>query len=122
MLSAYPHPGRALALGLILGWWSLGPVTGLCESDEQFRDEETIQPDKIHVLDGSYVLDMGNFHVNITNHGLIGSQYTAYLPYSRAPSGEWPGGSGHEYLWGAGLWVGANIRGDIGVTTGQPER
>jgi hypothetical protein len=100
----------------------LGPVAGLCESDEQFRDEETIPPDKIHVLDGSYVLDMGNFHVNITNHGLIGSQYTAFLPYSGAPSGEWPGGSGHEYLWGAGLWVGAQIRGDVGVTTGQPER
>jgi hypothetical protein len=100
-----------------------GPgVPARAEYDAVFRDEPTDRPDGIHVLDGSYVLDMGRFHVNITNHGLIGSQYTLGLPYSRSSSGEWPGGSGHEYLWGAGLWVGAKISGEIGVTTGQPER
>ncbi|PIV80864.1 hypothetical protein COW53_07440 [bacterium CG17_big_fil_post_rev_8_21_14_2_50_64_8] len=79
-------------------------------------------PDGIHVLDGSYVLDVGNLHVNITNHGLIGSQYSLQLPYSKAPSGEWPGGSGKEYLWGAGLWIGGIVDGQISVVTGQPER
>ena len=98
------------------------PDAALAESDEVFRNEPAQRPDGIHVLDGSYVLNMGRFHVNITNHGLIGSQYTAALPYSRASSGEWPGGSGNEYLWGAGLWVGGKIHGEVGVTTGQPER
>lgn len=84
--------------------------------------EEEIRPDGIHVLDGSYVLDDGEFQVNVTNHGLIGSQFSAALPYSHAPSGQWPGGSGHEYLWGAGLWVGARVGGDIAVTTGQYDR
>jgi len=81
-----------------------------------------MRPDGVHVLDGSYVLNAGEFHVNITNHGLIGSQYTQTYPYSSAPSGQWPGGSGDEYLWGAGLWVGGVVRGEVGVTTGQPFR
>lgn len=78
--------------------------------------------DGVHVLDGSCVLNVGNLRVNITNHGLIGSQYSSAHPYSHAPSGEWPGGSGDEYLWGAGLWIGARIGGVVSVTTGQPER
>lgn len=84
--------------------------------------EDQIRPDGIHVLDGSYVLDVGELQVNITNHGLIGSQYTSDVPYSSAPSAQWPGGSGDEYLWGAGLWVGGRINGEISVTTGQYER
>jgi len=81
-----------------------------------------VTPDGIHVLDGSCYLNVGELHVNITNHGLIGSQYSSFLPYSAAPSGQWPGGSGDEYLWGAGLWVGGRIRGEVSVSTGQQER
>jgi len=110
---------------LVVGAWIFGLLAlppARAEHSEEFRDEPANRPDGIHILDGSYVLDMGQFHINITNHGLIGSQYTAALPYSKAPSGEWPGGSGNEYLWGAGLWVGAMVHGEPGVTTGQPER
>ncbi len=101
---------------------ALLPVTVKGESPLALRKEETIRPDGIHVLDGSYVLNMGALHINITNHGLIGSQYTLQMPYSGAPSGQWPGGSGNEYLWGAGLWIGGSINGQLSVTTGQPER
>ena len=80
------------------------------------------RPDGIHVLDGSCVLNMGELQINITNHGLIGSQYSAEVPYASAPSGQWPGGSGDEYLWGAGLWIGGRIAGQVSVTTGQYER
>jgi len=112
---------RLLILGAwIFGIWAHTPARA--EYSEDIQDEPADRPDGIHILDGSYVLDMGQFHVNITNHGLIGSQYTAALPYSQSPSGEWPGGSGNEYLWGAGLWVGALVHGEAGVTTGQPER
>jgi hypothetical protein len=114
------------------GWpWALVCSLILClvipepthsKPDEDLQDDEVIQPDGIHVLDGSYVLDVGEFQINITNHGLIGSQFTDNLPYSSSPSGEWPGGSGHEYLWGAGLWVGGRINGEAAVSTGQPER
>ncbi len=101
---------------------TLLPGTTAGESPPELRRDETIRPDGIHVLDGSCVLDAGDLHVNITNHGLIGSQYTLHMPYSDAASGQWPGGSGHEYLWGAGLWIGGRINGQLAVTTGQPQR
>jgi len=107
---------------LCLGAFLCSSLPALAETSEDIPAETADRPDGVHVLDGSYVLDRGRFHVNITNHGLIGSQYTSTLPYSQAPSGEWPGGSGHEYLWGAGLWIGAKIKGEPGVTTGQPQR
>jgi hypothetical protein len=119
---AHSRPGRSLVLGLLFVLVSFGPDAAVCEPDEEFREEETIRPDGIHVLDGSYVLDVGELRVNITNHGLIGSQYSSSLPYSQAPSAEWPGGSGHEYLYGAGLWVGGKVNGEPVVSTGQPER
>ena len=75
-----------------------------------------------HVLDGSYVVNVGELQVNITNHGLIGSRYSQVSTYSEAPSGQWPAGSGNEYLWAAGLWVGAIINGEPHVSTGQYER
>ncbi|MCB1182721.1 hypothetical protein KDM41_04755 [bacterium] len=90
--------------------------------DAEERRQEAVAPDGIHVLDGSCVLDHGNLYVNITNHGLIGSQYTQTYPYSAAPSGQWPGGSGDEYLWGAGIWIGGFVNSQLSVTTGQPER
>jgi hypothetical protein len=85
-------------------------------------DDQALPLDGIHVIDGSYVIDAGILQVNITNHGLIGSHYTDYRLYSSAPSAQWPGGSGDEYLYGAGLWVGANVGGINAVTTGQPVR
>ena len=122
MLFAQSAPGKILALGLLFALLSLGPGSALCEPDEDLREDEIITPDGIHILDGSYVMDVGELHINITNHGLIGSQFTSNLPYSSAPSGEWPGGSGNEYLWGAGLWIGGKVNGQPAVSTGQPER
>ncbi len=102
--------------------FTLFPRQSTAEPRAELRQEEFIRPDGIHVLDGSYVLNRGELHINITNHGLIGSQYTQTYPYSSAPSGQWPGGSGKEYLWGAGLWIGGTIDGQYSVTTGQPTR
>jgi hypothetical protein len=87
-------------------------------SDVRDRD----RPDGIHILDGSYVMNVGELQINITNHGLIGSQHTQVSTFSDAPSGQWPGGSGDEYLWGAGLWVGGILLGDQRVSTGQYAR
>jgi hypothetical protein len=78
--------------------------------------------DGIHVTDGSYVMDVGELQVNITNHGLIGSQYSMVSTYADAPSAQWPAGSGNEYLWAAGLWIGALVNGQPLVSTGQYER
>jgi hypothetical protein len=116
-------PTAQVCLGLLafVAAWSWCTVIHALPPDE-FRDEPPDRPDGIHVLDGSYVIDAGQLLVNITNHGLIGSQYSAFRPYSNAPSAQWPGGTGDEYLYAAGLWIGGKVGGQIAVSTGQPER
>jgi len=76
--------------------------------------------DKGAVTDGSAVLTVGRLHMNITNFGLLGSRYSVSSTYSSAPSCQWPGGTGHEYLYGAGLWVGARRDGRASVSCAQP--
>ncbi len=105
----------ALAASPARAWVDLGKIPG----EEPGR---AWAPDGIHVLDGSYVMNIGELQINITNHGLIGSQYSNVSTFSSAPSGQWPAGSGDEYLWGAGLWVGAVMGGQRHVSTGQYER
>jgi hypothetical protein len=73
------------------------------------------------IQDGSFVHNCGNVLLNITNFGLIGSQPGTNRPYSGAPSAQWPKGSTTEYLWSAGLWLGAEKNGEKHVTTGQYE-
>jgi hypothetical protein len=85
------------------------------------RVEDPLPADKAHVLDGSAALTVGRLHVNITNWGLIGSRYSEISTYGDAPSGQWPGGSGNEYLFAAGLWIGGMVNGAPHVSTGQPE-
>jgi hypothetical protein len=79
----------------------------------------TRDPGKALITDGSIVHDVGRLHLNVTNFGLIGSQYTAQTTYSHAPSGRWPGADGVDHLWSAGLWVGGVQLGERRVSTGQ---
>jgi len=74
------------------------------------------------VTDGSYVMNVGELHVNITNFGMIGSNAPATCSWCDAPSAQWPAGSGVEYLWSAGLWVGGVVLGERLVSTGVFER
>jgi len=75
-------------------------------------------PGGIFILDGSYVMNVGEAQVNITNWGLIGSAYSSQTQFSDAPSCQWPAGSGNEYLWAAGLWVGGVVLGERLVSMG----
>jgi hypothetical protein len=77
-------------------------------------------PRSILVTDGSTVHDIGEVHLHMGNWGLIGSQPGASTPYSDAPSAEWPAGSGVEYLFGAGLWVGGLVGGAPSTATAFP--
>lgn len=76
-------------------------------------------PHGAYVTDGSYVMNVAEIQINITNWGLIGSWYSNATTFSDAPSAQWPAGSGNEYLWGAGLWVGGVLLGERLVSTGQ---
>lgn len=83
------------------------------------------QPDRDHAgvlaLNGEFVHNVGELQINITNFGLIGSHPGLARSYSDAPSAMWPAGSGIEYLFAAGLWIGAIRNGVPLVTTGQFE-
>lgn len=69
------------------------------------------------VTDGSPVHKAGQLRVHASNWGAIGSMPSAGMSYSNAPSAEWPKGSGVEYLFVAGLWVGALVNGVPAVST-----
>ncbi|MBK8166410.1 MAG: hypothetical protein IPK64_10695 [bacterium] len=75
-------------------------------------------PNGVFIQDGSYVMNVGEVQINITNWGLIGSTYSSTRPWSDAPSCQWPAGSGNEYLWAAGLWVGGVVLGERLVSSG----
>ena len=75
-------------------------------------------PSGLIVQDGSFVMDVGEVHINITNAGMIGSAPGSNEPYSDVPSCQWPSGSGEEYLYSAGLWVGGILLGEARVSTG----
>ena len=74
-------------------------------------------PSRVLVLDGSNVHDVGNLWMHVGNWGAFGSQPGSGNPFSFAPSAEWPGGSGVEHLFTAGLWVGALKNGVPAVST-----
>ena len=74
-------------------------------------------PQMVRVQDGSTVHNVGELHMHVGNWGIFGSWPGIGLPYSDAPSAQWPGGSGIEYLFAAGLWVGALKNGIPAVST-----
>jgi hypothetical protein len=87
------------------------------------RDSKEVSPpiERILVIDGSPVHDVGSLWLHTGNWGAFGSRPTSGYPYSSAPSAEWPAGSGIEYLWEAGLWVGAIVNGVPAVSTASYE-
>lgn len=79
------------------------------------------QGQKVLTLDGRFVHNIGNLQMNINNWGFVGSMPKSRHPMSESPSAQWPAGSGVEYLFAAGLWVGASFNGIPVVSTGYPE-
>ncbi|HMB69804.1 MAG TPA: hypothetical protein VKU85_10850, partial [bacterium] len=49
--------------------------------------------------------DAGNVLLHVSNRGLFGRAGGD----ATSPSAEWPAGSNHEYLYGAGIWVGGVV-------------
>ena len=71
------------------------------------RLTDSQRPDFVFVLDGSPVHDVGELRLHMSNWGMFGSWPGSGFPFSAAPSGEWPAGSGIEHVFAGGLWVAA---------------
>jgi hypothetical protein len=74
-------------------------------------------PQRIMVLDGSSVHNVGELQMHVGNWGQFGSWPGSGFPFAEAPSAQWPAGSGIEYLFTSGLWIGAIKSGVPAVST-----
>jgi len=110
-----PWFGAACCLLLMV---SIAVPAGAWMDTENDILEMGYNPNGIFIIDGSFVMNVGEVQINITNFGLIGSAYSSTRPWSDAPSCQWPSGSGNEYLWASGLWVGGIVLGERLVSTG----
>jgi len=62
-------------------------------------------PQRTFRLDGKFVHNVGRLQLQITNIGETGNQNNPSR--TTVPSAEWPAGSGNDYLYAAGVWIGA---------------
>ena len=92
----------ALACGVVL-------FGGTVAWHEPPRSAETESrrgdPKRTFRLDGKFVHNVGRLQLQITNVGETGNQNNPSR--TTVPSAEWPPGSGHDYLYAAGIWIGA---------------
>jgi hypothetical protein len=101
---------------LVLLWFTYPSARNV---DTRVNQKDDKGLNRVLVLDGSNVHNVGELQMHIGNWGLFGSWPTAGSPFSSAPSAQWPADSGVEYLFAAGLWVGAVKSGVPCVTTSQ---
>ncbi len=87
-------------------------VVGSSPANKQARE-----PLRVLVLGGQHVHNVGELHIHVSNWGMFGSWPGAGQTFSESPSAQWPAGSGVEYLFEAGLWVGAMKGGVPAVST-----
>jgi hypothetical protein len=76
------------------------------------RSKDPGGPARTLVLDGSPVHNVGELQIHVGNWGMFGSLPGSGAAFSEMPSAQWPAGSGVEYLYNAGLWIGA-IKGGV---------
>ena len=105
----------ALVVALVFG-------TGAFARDNRAWVENVKNLDRgVWQLDGTTVHNVGNLQMHVTNWGAIGSYPSSTFPTADAPSAQWPANSGVEYLYIAGLWVGAKKNGIPVVSTSAYE-
>ncbi|MFO7915557.1 MAG: hypothetical protein R6U43_07680 [Candidatus Krumholzibacteriales bacterium] len=98
-------------------------VTDIADARE--KDEDWVgklkDMEQVFVFDGSGIHNVGNLQLHVTNWGCFGSRPGSNWPTRDYPSAQWPANSGVEYLYTAGLWVGAKKGGIAAVSTGAYE-
>src|SRR5262245_26349679 len=102
-----------VVLSLCLAAPSWARLSGSSESKPKFPGG----PNRVLVIDGSTVHNVGELQMHLTNFGNFGSWPGTALPFAEQPSAQWPAGGGVEYLFTAGVWIGALKSGVPAVTT-----
>jgi hypothetical protein len=100
-----------VTLAVLLPAWLQAHIDAIPEAGKRAGAQ------KILVLDGSTVHNVGELQMHVSNWGIFGSMPGQGFPFSGAPSAQWPAGSTTEYLFVAGLWVGALKNGVPAVST-----
>jgi hypothetical protein len=97
----------------------LFPATSAGRYGETTRQKKKndLGPQRVMVLSGENVHNIGELQMHVGNWGNFGSWPGTVNPFSEMPSAQWPAGSGNEYLFVAGLWVGAMKGGVPAVST-----
>jgi hypothetical protein len=125
--------GWFLLLGLfILFNLKIGGVEARMKmkTDKEIKTTQNFKPSAVFPLSQQRVHRVGLLNLCVTNWGIFGSQMRdPYMKEStggcfmvnpneevEAPSAEYPAGSGLEYLFQGGLWIGAKV-GDSAYTT-----
>src|SRR5690349_19973413 len=97
--------------------------TGVCAFHE-LPQNQTWDPTRVHATfrnNGKFVHNVGRLQLQVTNFGETGNQDNPR--FTTVPSAEWPACSGNDYLFAAGLWIGAiDASGIPHVTTATYER
>ena len=101
---------------LVLLWFTYPSARNV---DKRVNQKNHKGLNHVLVLDGSNVHNVGELQMHVGNWGLFGSWPGSGMSFSEAPSAQWPAGSGVEYLFAAGLWVGAIKSGVPAVSTSQ---
>jgi len=114
---------RNLLSAAIFVWAAVAPsVTPARVSEpEENKAKGTGGPQRVLVLSGDNVHNVGELQMHLGNWGAFGSRPGSARPYAEQPSAQWPAGSGIEYLFEAGLWIGAIKAGVPAVTTSSYE-
>lgn len=86
------------------------------KDDSEWLDKMK-RAERIWVIDGTGIHNVGNLQMHVTNWGAFGSYPSSTFPTNDFPSAQWPANSGVEYLFIAGLWVGAKKGGIPVVST-----
>jgi hypothetical protein len=86
------------------------------KEDREWNDKLK-QLEQIWVYDGTGIHNVGNLQMHVCNWGCFGSYPASNWPTAEYPSAQWPANSGVEYLYIAGLWIGARKGGIPVVST-----
>ena len=90
---------------VVMSFLVAAPGLSLARWVPKSKKDKTGLPElqRVLVLDGSNVHNVGELQMHVGNWGEFGSRPGTAETFSESPSAQWPAGSGWEYLFTAGF-------------------